>query len=362
MFKRNRAKLLAYFFWILAAFTGIVLFPDLVTSEEKKSAEPITKGQRVFTCGHSFHVFVPDILADIAESRDQRSRSSRNVFDWRLTHHSALGCMEEKNQAKEALKTGKVDVLTLSPIFLPDPGIEKFTNLALEHNKDIRILVQPIWLRWDIYEPTTKRPAKVDHNAITGAELRKRHEPYFKSMDEYIGELNKKLGKTVLYEVPVPQAVIALREKIIAGEVPGIKTQEELFTDALGHGKPPLTLLVSYCNYAVMYRRSPVGLPVPNVLKASKLGENEAKVNRILQELAWEAVSKHPLSGVQRLNGLRRSIHYPELTVFGRRRASRRKLDVDCHHSCANLAPITLRLYGDGPLNQVGLAGKRIVR
>src|SRR5208283_4402322 len=117
---------------------------------------------------------------------------------------------EAQNKAKEALKTGKVDVLTLSPIFLPDPGIENFTKLALEHNKDIRIVVQPIWLRWDIYEPTTKRPEKVDHNAITGEELRNRHEPYFKSMDEYIRDQNKKLGKTSLYLVPAPQAVIAL--------------------------------------------------------------------------------------------------------------------------------------------------------
>ena len=41
----------------------------------------------------------------------------------------------EKNTAKTALMTGNVDVLTLSPIFLPDPGIENFTTLALEHNK-----------------------------------------------------------------------------------------------------------------------------------------------------------------------------------------------------------------------------------
>jgi hypothetical protein len=205
---------------------------------------------------------------------------------------------EEKNKAKEALKTGKVDVLTLSPIFLPDAGIENFTKLALEYNKDIRVVVQPIWLRWDIFEPTTKRPAKVDHNAITVEELKKRHEPYYKMMDEFIADLNKKQGKTVLYIVPVAQAVIALREKIIKGEAPGLKTQEDLFTDELGHGKPPLTLLVSYCNYAVIYRRSPVGLPVPNVLKQSKLGDDEEKLNKLLQELAWDAVVKHPLSGV----------------------------------------------------------------
>ncbi len=77
-----------------------------------------------------------------------------------------------------------------------------------------------------------------------------------------------------------------------------MKTQEDLFTDPLGHGKPPLTLLVSYCNYAVIYRRSPVGLPVPNVLKQSKLGDDEEKLNKLLQELAWDAVVKHPLSGL----------------------------------------------------------------
>jgi hypothetical protein len=170
---------------------------------------------------------------------------------------------------------------------------------ALEYNKDIRIVVQPIWLRWDVYEPTTPRPKTVDHNAITGEELRKRHEPYFKSMDEHIRELNKKLGKTVLFEVPVPQAVIALREKIIAGQAPGLKSQEDLFRDATGHGTQPLTVLVSYCNYAVIYRRSPVGLPVPNALKGARLGDQEEKLNRLLQELAWEAVTRHPLSGVR---------------------------------------------------------------
>jgi hypothetical protein len=48
---------------------------------------------------------------------------------------------------------------------LPDAGIENFTTLALNHNPDTRVIVQPIWLRWDVYEPTTKRPKKVDHNA-----------------------------------------------------------------------------------------------------------------------------------------------------------------------------------------------------
>ena len=123
---------------------------------------------------------MPGIVADLCKKADIPGHvqvgvssigGSRVIQHWNIA--------DDKNKAKEALKTGKVDVLTLSPIFLPDPGIENFTKLALEHNKDIRILVQPIWLRWDIYEPTTKRPEKVDHNAITGEELRKRHAVVF---------------------------------------------------------------------------------------------------------------------------------------------------------------------------------------
>jgi hypothetical protein len=286
------------------ALAGVVLLPTLrsVAQEKKEDtpAGPISKGQRVFTCGHSFHVWVPGIVADLCKKDripDHVQVGVSSIGGSRVIQHWDVP--EEKNKAREALKSGKVDVLTLSPIFLPDPGIENFTRLALEHNKDIRIVVQPIWLRWDVYEPTTKRPDKVDHNAITGEELRKRHEVYFRSMDAHIRELNEKLGKTVLFEVPAAQAVIALREKIIAGEAPGLKEQKDLFTDDLGHGTPPLQTLVAYCNFAVIYRRSPVGLPVPDVLKRAKLGDQEEKLNRLLQELAWEAVTRHPLSGVR---------------------------------------------------------------
>src|SRR5439155_6096349 len=107
------------------------------------------------------------------------------------------------------------------------------------------------------------------------------------------------LGKVVLYEVPAPPAVIALREKIVAGKAPGLKMQSDLFTDATGHGTPALKALVGYCNYAVLYRRSPIGLAVPAILKEAKLGDQEGPLNRLLQELAWDAVIRHPLSGVR---------------------------------------------------------------
>ena len=101
----------------------------------------------------------------------------------------------------------------------------------------------------------------------------------------------------MIFVVPAGQAVLALREKIIKGEVPGVKKQSELFTDVLGHCHEHIKALAAYCHFAVIYRTTPVGLPVPSVL--AKLPEAE-KLNRLLQELAWDAVTSHPLSGVKK--------------------------------------------------------------
>ena len=56
--------------------------------------------------------------------------------------------------------------------------------------------------------------------------------------------------------------------------------------------------LNAYLHFAVLYNRSPVGLPMPDNLKNAKRPEWDEKMNRKLQELAWELVTKYPPSGV----------------------------------------------------------------
>ena len=151
---------------------------------------------------------------------------------------------DDKNQAKKALREGKVDVLTLSPMHQPDDGIEKFATLALEHNPNVRVTIQEFWIPWDKFEwPFKGKPDAVDFDAAKIAELRKMHAPYFKTFDDYVRALNKKLGKQVVFVVPSGQAVLALREKIVAGQAPGLPKQSDLFSDKLGHPQPPLQAL-----------------------------------------------------------------------------------------------------------------------
>lgn len=268
---------------------------------------PLTRGQHIFFSGHSFHFHVPEMLPEIAKAggyEDEVTVGKSLIGGSKVIQH-----WETKGQpsaAQQAVESGAVEVQTMTPIYLPDEGLEKFATLGHTHNPHYRGVVQEFWLPFDIYEPhfydppKIPRPTKVDHNAATGAGLRQMHERYFREMDEAITAINSKLGAQVLYVVPMGQAVIALREKIIAGQAPGLKTQEDLFTDALGHPKPPLQVMITYAFYSVIYKKSPVGLPVPTVLAKAGLTASDAEaLNKLLQEIAWHAVLQHPLSGVK---------------------------------------------------------------
>ncbi|MCX7049805.1 MAG: hypothetical protein NTX50_30525 [Candidatus Sumerlaeota bacterium] len=290
-------------FVLIAALSlaPMIVLAQTGSAKSDSQTEPIAKGQHVFSCGHSFHFGIPPVLEAMAKAA--------GYSEHQATSPSLIGGSKSikhwNDKARQTMRDGKVDVVALTPIYLPDNGIEKFAQGILETNPNGRVTVQEFWLPFDQYEPhfydppMKPRPAKVDHNTATIEFLRKQHEPYFKEMDEQIRAINQKLGKQVVFAVPVGQAVLTLREKIIAGEAPGLKSQEDLFTDTLGHPKPPLQALLAYCHFAVIYRRSPAGLPLPDILARAKNPKWDDKTNRLLQELAWDAVTHHPLSGVK---------------------------------------------------------------
>jgi len=268
---------------------------------------PIMHGLRVFTVGHSFHAWVGHYILEFAQAagmKDARMAvmglGGSTVLDcWQIPNTPKRPKQPLVNIAKEALTSGTVDVLTLSPIWMPDPGIEDFATYAYEHNPNVRVTVQEYWLPNDTYEPkypldVHKQPT-VDHDAAKMPELRAHYEAYNHDVEEVVGAVNKKIGKQVVFIVPVGMATLALREHIVAGKAPGIEKQSELYRDPWGHPQPPLQVLSGYCHYAVIYRRSPVGLPLPTELQGKYKSDD---LNRLLQQLAWDAVTHHPMTGV----------------------------------------------------------------
>lgn len=283
----------------------LALAPAAVFSATDASATnqavALPDGLRVVTCGHSFHTWVAPILSDLAEKagiKGHQTVALSYIGGSRVIQHWDVPA--EKNEAIQALKTGKVDVLTLSPIWLPDDGIEKFVRLGLEYNPNLRITIQEFWLPNDTYHPVYPLESKkyVDHNATTIPELKKQNDLYRKDVENFVRDLNQRLGKTAVFVVPVGEAATALREKIISGTTARpLRVQWALFTDSWGHPAAPLRILAAYCHYAVIYRRSPIGLPMPQEFLQNKEYASP-KLNLLLQQLAWEAVTQNPLSGV----------------------------------------------------------------
>ena len=258
------------------------------------------RGQRVFTCGHSFHAFVADILSDLADRAGiawHQAAGTSMIGGSRAIQHWDVP--DEQNHAKAALRSGKVDVLTLSCMTQPDEGISNFAKLAVERNSDVRVTLQELWLPEDRFpfDPANRTRQSVDEfNGPTMEELKRPHEAYFKVMEDFVKDLNAELGKQVVFIVPDAQATLALRERIIAGTAPGLGRQSDLFTDAWGHPSAPLRLLSGYCHFSVIYRRSPIGLTPPSALASDPRWCTT--LNRLVQQLAWDAVAQHPLSGV----------------------------------------------------------------
>lgn len=272
----------------------------VLTGQETKGSAPITTGLRVVTCGNSFHAwFVAPIIADLANGAGitghQVLAESKIGGSPAINHWLVPDAM---NKAKAALTAGTADAMTLACMHRPDAGIDRFAELGVAHRPDFRISLQEFWMPYDSVDwPYRGNEQLIDPDSATVVSLTSLHAPYFAAMDAYVSQLNKRLGKSVVAVAPVGQAVLLLRGAIIAKKIAGITTQSELFTDKLLHPKPSLQTLVAYVHFAVLYRRSPIGLPAPRVLRDANL---DPKLNGQLQEIAWEAVTTHPLSGVTR--------------------------------------------------------------
>jgi hypothetical protein len=297
-------KMLVKSAWLLAGLAlAATLLPAWAAGQDKdpaKKQDAVPKGQRVFYASHSLMWYVPTPLGEMAEAagiKDHKLLGLQKLGGSKTIQHWNLG--EDQNKAKQALKKGEVDVFVMSPIQFPDEGIDNFIKLGLDNNPKMRFIVQISWAAWDADNQTFPKggTAKVDRDK-TAEELKKIHEINIKAAEAQCDEINKKAGKKILCLVPSAQACITLRTKIRDKEVPGLTSQGELFRDAISHPAPPLEAFNTYLHYAVIYGQSPVGLPMPTLLKNAKKEAWNDKMNRALEEIAWDTVTNYSYSGV----------------------------------------------------------------
>ncbi len=259
---------------------------------------------RLFYASHSLMWYVPESLGQLVAEAGirghevagvQRIGASRTLQHWEKA---------EPNDAKEALRKGDIDVFVMSPIQFPDEGVEAFVKLGLTHNPRMRFLVQLSWGGGDTDNQDFPKGAwdRVDRNK-TPDQLKALYARNIRAGEAQADAINRKYGqgRTIMTLVPSAQALVELRTRIAEKRIPGLERQEELFVDAV-HPSPPLEALNTYLHYAVLYGRSPVGLPVAAPLKAAGRREWGEGFSRTLQEIAWETASRYAYSGLSARN------------------------------------------------------------
>jgi len=272
------------------------------------SEKAAPKGYKVQYVGHSFHVFVPTVMASLAKEAGISAHQSLGM-DMLPASYPCQHWNKNPNTVKNVLNAGKADVLTLATRELaPDECVSKFAKLAFKGNKNIRVMVQETWLPVSS-DPNEKcTPARVgpgerdarinkcsnrDGTTVQGNEKTRAgwELPVRNKLRAQLQGLNKEFGRNVTSLVTTWDGIISLRNAVLKGQVPGVKKQTSLFLDGLGHPTTPLKNFVGYMWFSAMYGVNPNGMK-------SLAGSAPAGQAKILQEIAWKTVKSEPLNGL----------------------------------------------------------------
>jgi hypothetical protein len=308
---RTRALLLAVAALLLGSAPALA---------QQYASPPITVGQKYLMATHSFNVFIgpnsrtgdPGPLAKLAHEAELMGHENLGVQmiggSTPMQHWSQGDGDDAKNLAKVALRKGGVDVFTMSPnAVMPEEAIDLFGDLMIETNPNGRILVQHSWSAWDGTGTTPSVGGSgapdfglQDHDLATYETIQgwidAAHAPggYLDRMRTQLQGINRRAGRDMAFVVPSADAVYRLRQEVLLGRIPGVDKQSELFRDGMGHPATPIVNLVTYVWFTTMYRQPASGLSS----LVDPADPTSAERERLLQQIAWEAVAAEPMSGL----------------------------------------------------------------
>ena len=271
---------------------------------------PPDKPMRIFHIGHSLvGRDMPAMLQQLAGS----GHDYRSQLGWGATLKShwepdvPINGFEQENahpryqDATEAIKSGQFDALVLTEMIGIEAAIKYFdspaylrrwSRLAYDTKPTIRVYLYETWHPLD--DPTGwLQRLDNDLPQLWEGEL------LAKSM------ANGDAGGAI-YVIPAGQVLARFVRKVEQiGGLPGLSSREDLFAITENGTRDNIHIndlgnyLVALTHYAVLYHRTPLGLP-HRLLRAdgSTAHAPSDEVAKMMQEVVWEVVTNYAKTGV----------------------------------------------------------------
>jgi hypothetical protein len=263
----------------------------------------------ILLVGHSLTgPTLPAMLADIHGKLRTGGRVENQVIvgsplHWNWSHSAGA----EDVDGRAELATGEIDVLVLTeglPFYDPDDEwsttVEdalRWHDLATGANPEAQTYLYELW-----HDLRSGTGVDVEHDPNDHLPWRERLDLSLADWEYVLDEVNarRRPGSREMLMIPVGQAMARMHDAIAEGSVPGLTSIRDLFADDI-HPNDLGWYFIAMVHYATIYGRDPHGLP--RSLKDEWGGHYRAPPLPLatrMQEIAWEAVTAYPRSGVTR--------------------------------------------------------------
>jgi hypothetical protein len=272
--------------------------------------EPPTRPLRVFHLGHSL---VGRDMPAMLEQLAAEGHRHESQLGWGTTLQAhwepdvGIAGFEAENahpryrDAREALLSGEYDAVVVTEMveirdairYFDSPGyLARWAERAREGNPQVRVYLYETWHRLDDPEGWLER---LDRDLGRHWEA-----------DILRPALAADPAGRPIFLIPAGQVLARLvREVERQGGVEGLRGREDLFGRGPDGSLDPIHLndlghyLVALAHFAVLYHRSPVGLPRElRRADGSPAAAPSPAAARLMQEAAWAVATSQPMTGV----------------------------------------------------------------
>jgi hypothetical protein len=260
-------------------------------------------GLRIVTSGHSWVAPAVRTLPGIAAAAGLAGHHQRAHLGGGATGSANAIWLKEFGKFKSdpakpvllpAIATGEWDVMTWGSYLRDQPEyFSQWIDVCLKFNPDMKFCLQDGWPRFSSAHLKMKQ---ADSFRKLSAEMDRMVDEYF---TPGLKALDKKYPGKV-HIIPTGPAVVELIRRYYADELPGFDCVSENLGGKRGIYRDGGHLsrisgaehLVGYVYYATIYGRSPA------LIKGTSPKGIPTAIDRQLREIAWEAVTQSPLSGI----------------------------------------------------------------